>query len=424
MRKFMQGCAVLALVSGLAGQAMAQSQSIFVRPVPVMAAPALSTTDEFAGPPDTPLPPGVKDHTLDAQYARWQAARAAGDHAVDASDQGPLLFADNTVSAATPTSAAPTAAAPEAAPPEAVRIASPGFDIDPQLLEAASAFDDFMTGAAQVRAQFADGGQVAKAVDASSSYETRQLETGAIAYAALVALHDPGFVTQVRRLGVNPQDMAEQILAQPQSVMGIPGADQTAGRVAAVLHARGADVMGAGKAVKQSAYDVQHQAWSRAFVADPQGALARVKANSARPVRADDSHIQHLLQTVAAGDSGQPGAGMRSSIVTRGMALAALTVLGQGGAANADRVQPLLNDLVSINCLKMAKLNFYQCMAVAGPQYEDLFCAGQHGLMDTGGCMISAADDTSGIAPMAAIRTADAQPELTEREAIERGYSH
>jgi hypothetical protein len=206
--------------------------------------------------------------------------------------------------------------------------------------------------------------------------------------------------------------------------MGIPGADQTAARVAAVLHARGADVIGAGKAVKQSAYDVQHQAWSRSFVADPQGALARVKANSAQPVREDDSHIQHLLQTVSAGDPGQPGSGMRSSTVTRGMARAALTVLGQAGAANADRLQPLLTDLISINCLKMAKLNFYQCMAVAGPQYEDLFCVGQHGLMDTGGCMVSAADDTSGVAPMMAIRTADAQPEMTEREAIERGYSH
>ncbi|MGA0602489.1 hypothetical protein ACO2Q3_17410 [Caulobacter sp. KR2-114] len=420
MRKLMQGCAFVALLGGLAGQAMAQSQSQFIRPVPVMPAPALSATDEFSGLPDTPLPPGVKDHTLDAQYVRWQAARTAQDHGVDAAaraDEGPLLFADNTVSAP-----APTAPAVMAAPP----APRPGFDIDPRLLEAASAFDDFMTSAAQVRAQFADGGQVAKVVDAGSSYETRQLETGAIAYAALVALHDPDFVAQVRRLGVNPQDMAEQILAQPQSVMGIPGADQTAARVAAVLHSRGADVMGAGKAVKQSAYDVQHQAWSRAFVADPQGALARVKANSAQPVRKDDSRIQHLLQTVSAGEAGQPGAGTRSSTVTRGMALAALTVLGQAGEANAERVQPLLNDLVSINCLKMAKLNFYQCMAVAGPQYEDLFCVGQHGLMDTGGCMISAADDTSGVAPMA-IRTADAQGgerELTEREAIERGYAH
>ena len=99
--------------------------------------------------------------------------------------------------------------------------------------------------------------------------------------------------------------------------------------------------------------------------------------------------------------------------------------LGQAGEANADRLEILTSDMVAANCLKMAKLNFYQCMAVAGPQYEDLFCVGQHGLMDTASCMISAVDDTSG-APPVAIRTADAQGdnELTERQAIERGYAH
>jgi hypothetical protein len=37
-----------------------------------------------------------------------------------------------------------------------------------------------------------------------------------------------------------------------------------------------------------------------------------------------------------------------------------------------------------------AKLNLYQCLAVARPHYEDAFCLGQHALMDTGRCMIRA----------------------------------
>jgi hypothetical protein len=416
MQKFMQGCAIAALVSGLAGQAFAQTQGVYVAPAPLMAPVALNPVDEFTGPPDAPLPPGMRPGTLDAQYVRLQAAHAAADTAGDHARDTGVQLADNSLQPPA------TGAAPETAAPSA-----PGFDLAPRLLEAASVYDDYMTNAAQIRAQFADGGQVANVVHQGAGYETHQLQAGAIAYAALVALHDPAFVMQVRQLsaGADPRVVAEQLLAAPQSVMGVPGADQTAARVAAVLHARGADVMGAGKAVKQSAYDVQHQAWSRVFVSDPQGMLARVKADSSQPSRADAPHLQHLLQTVSAGDPGQPGAGMRSGVVTRGLALAALTVLGQAGEANADRMDSLTNDLLAINCLHMAKLNFYQCMAVAGPQYEDLFCVGQHGLMDTGACMISAADDTTG-APPAAIRTADAQGEreMTEREAIERGYSH
>jgi len=36
----------------------------------------------------------------------------------------------------------------------------------------------------------------------------------------------------------------------------------------------------------------------------------------------------------------------------------------------------------------MAKLNLYQCLAVSKPHYEDIFCLGQHILIDTGSCMV------------------------------------
>jgi hypothetical protein len=36
----------------------------------------------------------------------------------------------------------------------------------------------------------------------------------------------------------------------------------------------------------------------------------------------------------------------------------------------------------------MAKLNLYQCLAVAKPNYEDVFCMGQHGMADTGACLV------------------------------------
>ena len=428
MGKLLQGCAVAALVGAMGGQAFAQTQSVFIRSVPVMAAPTLAPRDEWAGPPDTPLPPGMRDGTLDAQYVRIQAARAADGHATDANATDAQVaeprVADVRVADAQVADLGDHAA-PVSTPVADQAPAAPTFDIAPRIFDAASAFDDYMTAAGQMRGQFADGGQVAKAVDIGAGYEAHQLQAGAIAYAALVALHDPFFVAHVRALDEDPRDLAQRLVASPQSIMRVAGADRTAATVAAVLRARGGEVFGAGKAVKQSAYDVQHQAWSRAFVADPQAVLARVKSSSSQVARADDARVRRLMQALPSMSALQPGDGERSGIVTKGLALAALTVIGQAGAANADQFDPLLSDAFAAGCLKMAKLNLYQCMAVAGPQYEDLYCVGQHGMMDTGACMMSAADDANGAPPLA-IRTADAagDQELTERQAIERGYAH
>ena len=38
----------------------------------------------------------------------------------------------------------------------------------------------------------------------------------------------------------------------------------------------------------------------------------------------------------------------------------------------------------------MARLNLYQCLSVAGPNYEDVFCLGRHAMMDTGQCVTQA----------------------------------
>ena len=39
----------------------------------------------------------------------------------------------------------------------------------------------------------------------------------------------------------------------------------------------------------------------------------------------------------------------------------------------------------------MSKLNLYQCLSVAKPYYEDVFCLGQHILLDTAQCVTKAA---------------------------------
>ena len=42
-------------------------------------------------------------------------------------------------------------------------------------------------------------------------------------------------------------------------------------------------------------------------------------------------------------------------------------------------------------CVRMAKLNFHQCLASAGPYYEDLYCLGRHAMLETSSCVSQAA---------------------------------
>ncbi len=73
--------------------------------------------------------------------------------------------------------------------------------------------------------------------------------------------------------------------------------------------------------------------------------------------------------------------------VTRALAVAAIAILGEGGETRADAMTQLLGEDDGPRCLGMTKLNLYQCLSVAKPYYEDVFCLGQHVLMDTGQCI-------------------------------------
>ena len=380
--------AVLALLGSASGQAFAQNQPIEVQSAPVH---QVIDSDDDAGAPG--LSAVRPSNAPVAQEAVAQEA-VAQEAPQPPEDRGP-------------------------------RVA-----IARRVVDAAGAFDGYMRRASAIKANFDSGGAVARAVALGSVYEPTQLEQGAIAYAALVALQDPLFVQAVQDAGTDPQAreaFAARLADQPESVLAAGAARRAATRVSAVLAHMGAELVVAGAAVKQASYDLQSQDWSKGAIVSGDERLARIKAQSTVPVSlvaADQAHLIGSLAVFRSAEGRAPvEAETATAVVTRGMALAALAVLGKAGDDQAQRVDALLNDPLDAQCLKMAKLNEYQCLAVAGPHYENLFCLGNHAMMDTGKCIATAAggnlealapqtDRRSVFVPVAA--TSDQGPERSD----------
>jgi hypothetical protein len=248
------------------------------------------------------------------------------------------------------------------------------------LVAQAGAFESYMRRARAIDASFSGPGEVAQALQTGASHEPLELEGGMVAYAALAALQEPRFVAAVK---ADRSGLARRLAADPGLALQIPGADLAGARASGALYAQGVALSGQGEKVKQAAYSVQHQAWSGAKVSDPSGRLARVKHLSTlayEPTRDDPQHLQSALT------EGARRAGPASPLVARGVALAALSLLGEERQARA-----LMSEPQTTSCLHMAKLNLYQCLASAGPHYEDIYCLGQHAMIDTGRCVVEAA---------------------------------
>ena len=275
---------------------------------------------------------------------------------------------------------------------------APAFALPAEVVSAATAFQRYMASAAKIEAGFADGDAVAQGLKTASGYEPSQMEEGMVAYGAIVALRDERFVASVERAAGNGDDraaFAEQLVQDPSTVTQVEGADEAARRIEAALGGKAGALLSAATQVKAAAYSVQHQAWSQAAVGDAQERLADVKTRSNQRAAPSDDEDQAMLSAIADGDAsaldgGDAPAGP-TPIEARALALAAESVLGRAHAADRDRLTPLFSDADSAECLRMAKLDLYQCMAVAGPQYEDIYCMGQHAMAETARCVAGAA---------------------------------
>jgi hypothetical protein len=285
--------------------------------------------------------------------------------------------------------------------------AQPNVRMARELVAAASAFETYTRTAGAIAPGFAGPRDVAGAVNVGASHDPQQLEAGMIAYAAMAALQDRAFVEGVQRVVADDRardTMVQRLNYNPETAMELPGAEGAGARARAALLRQIEPLIADGRRVKQAAYDIQHKPWSKAFVLDGRERLAMVKQLSARPFSPTESDATRLYQAVSQRTEGRAAA-TPSPVVMRGLALAALAIADQAGDENSDALRPLLTEARSASCVRLAKLNLFQCMAVAGPHYEDVFCLGEHAMIEPGQCMASAAGAE---APPRSVQTAQA----------------
>ncbi|HEY5413145.1 MAG TPA: hypothetical protein VIJ94_20735, partial [Caulobacteraceae bacterium] len=278
--------------------------------------------------------------------------------------------------------------------------------------EAASAFDGYMHAVAAIDASFKSGQGVEAALRRASAYDERQLEEGMIAYGAMAAMQSPQFVYGVMDVAANGRDrraLIEALTADPESAARLPGAEEASALAANALVSEARPVVDNGRAIKQAAYDVQHQGWSIIKATNQPGRLADAKAASATRAAARDGDLARLLSQISTLGSGpRRGPGQASPVIAHSLALAALAILDGTDGADEGRLEPVTSEKISAQCLKMAKLNLFQCLSVAGPEYEDVYCLGQHAVLDTGQCV------AGGAAPAEAVLLAQA-PRMSRR---------
>jgi hypothetical protein len=290
------------------------------------------------------------------------------------------------------------APAPPPPPPPVAKAVIPNVNLSPRVIEMASAYRAYVTRATAISPSFTNGAAVAQGVKIGAAYEPHQLLRGAIAYGAVAALQSPEFVAGVRTYTADADQrrtIAYEIMKDPAYVVGIAGSANAAGLVIAALGADGRKLVDQGRLVKQAAYDVQHAAWSKADVSGREGRLALAKQLSSTPTLGEMAETSRLQLAVTGstpmGLDAQTASPPYTPVVIRSMAVAALAALGYADDASLEQVMPILADPAADTCFNMSKLNLYQCLAVSKPHYEDVFCLGQHILLDTGHCLMNGA---------------------------------
>jgi hypothetical protein len=289
----------------------------------------------------------------------------------------------------------------EAPPPPPMPPPMPAVGLSERFIRDAAAYESYMREAAAISADFGDPGAVAGSLRRGVAYEPSQFQRGEVAYAAIAALQDRAFVAAVRAAGQTPEaryTVVGQIFANPANALTFADGPVAAGLAKQALADGGLRLFTAGKSVRRYAYDVQHQPWSRGDVADRDGRLGAVKllSTTSRSVSVDEEdQLRAAIAGLDATDPPPPAPPPYSPLVIRAAALAALAAIGQAGDDMFDRLSWLSQDYFTEHCLSHAKKELNECLAVAKPNYEDIFCLGEPTMMYTGECVLRSADATA-----------------------------
>jgi hypothetical protein len=316
-----------------------------------------------------------------------------------------LAFAGTAAGPALAKKRPPPPEAPPPPPPE------PEIPVGPPVLagyviDSASAFATYMRTASALSPTFTDGSQVSNALRVGATAEQHQLQQGLVAYAAIVALQDQTFVEAVRGFAKHAStrdQMVRYILDNPAYVMTLDGHDGAAARVVTALNSQALRLKATADQIKQESLDIQLKAaWSKKPVPDPTGRLEQIKQMSSQPM-AGAEDLKAQLASAASGaqpliQEGPVGSPAYTQAISRGMAIAALAVLGKAGDADLGALMPLLTSDPDSYCFNMSKLNLYQCLSVAKPYYEDIYCLGLHAMGDIGRCVMSSVGQAEPIA--------------------------
>lgn len=301
---------------------------------------------------------------------------------------------------------------PSEAEVEAARVAAeaaalaartpPPINLSQSVAQDAAIYLAFSRDIAAIRGGFESPEAIQAALRQGATYDPGQISRGLVAYASIVALQSPAFVSGVNQYGINPtgrQEMIARIVADPRVASYMPGAQEAAGLIMAALDREIDALSAAANSVENDAYAAQadgRRSWAIAHVADREARLAGAKDLSGQTMAAPAAESARLFAAASNGAGlGATGGRRRDPpyppVVTNALALAALAALGAAGEDARANTAALQSEGVSQNCLNESKLNLYQCLAASRPSYEDMFCLGRHIVRDLATCTRGAA---------------------------------
>jgi len=292
---------------------------------------------------------------------------------------------------AQPEPEAPPAPPPPPPPPPALALNS-------GIADAASIYVSFIREVGSIERSFSSPEGIEAAILKGAAYEPTQLSRGMIAYGAILALQSPEFVEGVRQYAVDPaqrEEVINAIIRDPAYAATLPGADHAAGLIVATLGADIVALASIGDAIKEDAYTIQGRSdprrrWATTPAANRPARIESVKTLSATRMLPSPAESQRLFGAAHAGtglnlSSARQGPPYTPAVV-HSLAIAALAALGAGGEDRRAYTEALIVESNSEFCFNMSKLNLFQCLSAARPNYEDMFCVGQHIVADIAQC--------------------------------------